>query len=166
MKKVSWEKKYPDWQVRKIRLLQKVFVSREFSEDTEQLRERLGYKANTSSAASYWLMDKYQLPYGCLEAIEAYIAGKKLDSDNPQEWAHYIKAEPITYINLDKNILGPKNNSLGAYLKLLELLEGKEDSLKYLIEDKTLLILPTNTTRQELNTFLDAHFKEINEVLS
>jgi hypothetical protein len=161
MKKIGWENDQPSWVVKKVRQLQNVFESSEFTQEVSQLRKDFGEKS-TNPIFVIQLLETYRLPYGCYEAIEEYIRGMQYDPNNPKEWVTYIKPEPITYLDNRKR---PKSvgddNSLGKYFKLMELLEGEQVAVEKLIQDRIVLVLPEDTSRKELDKFLDKNWKKL-----
>lgn len=153
MKKISWEKDYPDWQVRKWRILEKVFNSIEFNALVAELRSELKSK-RPPRAVVFMIMQTYSLPSGCMEAVEAFISNHDRDS---QEFIALIQKEPISYMNYSQKVYGPHDKPKEYFNEVLDEADGDIWSrLQYY----TLLAIPPKTTRDEIDLFLDKFFSK------
>jgi len=167
MKRVGWEKKYPEWQVRKARLLENVMSSPEFKSDLDDFKVKYKGSSQRRTFPAYLIMEKYHLPYGCLRAVEkCLLSGEILKEKNVEEWIQYVQAEPITYLDLEHDIFGPSGNPLNTYFSLLKLLRNDEEAYRDFMSDKTLLLIPRGATRKEIDAFLDKNFRKMQNIIT
>ena len=149
LEKIGFEKKYPDWQVRKYRRLIKLFIVPQFNEMINDYKTHPEWPV---SLLAYTVVLGSKLPLGCFNAVESFIKYKK--PFQGQELMNLIEPEPIRFYNVDTKKYTPSlRGTKGIFYKEM-------------LKDRVLISIPPNTSREEINTFLDKHFaKEIQPIV-
>lgn len=159
LKKIGLEKNYPDWKVRKYRILKQCFSNSEFVNTVILIKDKVSASSQDIDWVVFTLLQYYSLPLGLLEPLKLYYQKVGDKAPKPEALLELIKREPVGYMNLKQKVAG-QYNGIGeneAFLRLQEI--SKNDLFAYL-QNFTLILIPPNTPKDEIGDFLDKNYKK------